>query len=242
MESLRVLGDRLEHLHTQDFLLLFLYHSLAIPRLSYILRTSPCFLSSDIQAFEDLFKSITGSITNNSLHISDSTWTQASLPVKHGGLCIRSAAQLALSSFLASVAGPATLVAQIIPTHLEQFPIVARDEALSCWSQRHNNPPPPDSVSDSQREWDSPRVKASSQALLEDTPDASSRARLLAAGRKESGAWLNALPISILGLRMDDKIARIAVGLRLGTSLCCPHECSITVEGSGNAWPQLPFQ
>ena len=131
---------------------------------------------------------------------------------------------------MASVAGSATLVAQIIPTHLEQFPIVARDEALSCWSQRHNDPSPPDSVSHSQREWDSPRVKASSQALLEDILDARSRARLLAAGRKELGAWLNTLPVSTLGLRMDDKIARIAVGLRLGTPLCCPHECSITVE------------
>ena len=225
VESLRILGDRLEHLHTQDSLLL-LRHSLAIPRLSYTLRTSPCFLSPEIQAFDDLLKSITGSITNNSLHISDSTWTQASLPVKHGGLGIRSAVQLAPSAFLASAAGSSTLVAQIIPTHLRQSPIVARDEALSCWSQGHNNPPPPDSVSHCQREWDSPRVKASAQALLEEAPDARSRARLLATGRKESGAWLNALPVSTLGLRMDDETARVAVGLRLGTPLCRPHECS----------------
>ena len=225
VESLRILGDRLEHLHTQDSLLL-LRHPLAIPRLSYTLRTSPCFLPPEIQAFDDLLKSITGSITNNSLHISDSTWTQASLPVKHGGLGIRSAAQLAPSAFLASAAGSSTLVAQIIPTHLKQSPIVARDEALSCWSQGHNNPPPPDSVSHCQREWDFPRVKASAQALLEEAPDARSRARLLATGRKESGAWLNALPVSTLGLRMDDETARVAVGLRLGTPLCRPHECS----------------
>ena len=93
---------------------------------------------------------------------------------------IRSAAQLAPSVFLASATASSTLVAQIIPTHLKQFPVVTRDEALSCWSQEHNNSPPPNSVSHCQRELDSPRVKAAAQALLEDAPDARSRARLLA--------------------------------------------------------------
>ena len=41
----------------------------------------------------------------------------------------------------------------------------------------------------------------------------------------ESGAWLNALPISSLGLRMDNNTIRVAVGLRLGSSLCRPHTC-----------------
>ena len=55
--------------------------------------------------------------------------------------------------------------------------------------------------------------------------DCRSRARLLAAATKESGAWLHALPVSSLGLRMDDHTTRIAVGLRLGTPLCQPHIC-----------------
>ena len=61
--------------------------------------------------------------------------------------------------------------------------------------------------------------------LLQGASDCRSRARLLAAATKESGAWLHALPVSSLGLRMDDHTTRIAVGLRLGTPLCQPHIC-----------------
>ena len=53
-----------------------------------------------------------------------------------------------------------------------------------------------------------------------------SKARLLAATRKESGAWLHALPSPVLGTLLDDNSnIRIAVGLRLGTFLCHPHKC-----------------
>ena len=61
--------------------------------------------------------------------------------------------------------------------------------------------------------------------LLENAPDDVSRARLLAVSAPESGAWLHALPVSSLGLRMDDNTIRCAVGLRLGSSLSRPHAC-----------------
>ena len=61
--------------------------------------------------------------------------------------------------------------------------------------------------------------------MMDSATDALTRARLLAASGKESGAWLEALPISSLGLRIDDKTISIAVGLRLGATLCRPHHC-----------------
>ena len=61
--------------------------------------------------------------------------------------------------------------------------------------------------------------------LLDNAPDARSRARLLAVVTKESGAWLHALPISAFGLRMGDDVIRIATGLRLGLPICRPHHC-----------------
>lgn len=51
------------------------------------------------------------------------------------------------------------------------------------------------------------------------------RARILAVSAPHAGEWLNALPISSCGLRMDDEAIRVAVGLRLGTRLCEPHTC-----------------
>ena len=63
-------------------------------------------------------------------------------------------------------------------------------------------------------------------ALLESAHDVQAKARLQAAYVKDSGAWLkNALPISALGLRMNDETVRVAVGLRLGTQFCHPHSC-----------------
>ena len=43
---------------------------------------------------------------------------------------------------------------------------------------------------------------------------------------RESGAWLNALPVASLGLRFDNEVVRVAVGLRLGLPLCRPHQCT----------------
>ena len=36
---------------------------------------------------------------------------------------------------------------------------------------------------------------------------------------------MNAWPITSCGLRLDDEAIRVAVGLRLGSNLCMPHEC-----------------
>ena len=48
---------------------------------------------------------------------------------------------------------------------------------------------------------------------------------MMAAAAEHSGDWLNALPITSCGLRLDNEAVRVAVGLRLGCSLCQPHQC-----------------
>ena len=90
MEALRTMGGRLKYLHTQDALLL-LFPSLAISKLSSMLQTASCFLYSEFQAYDELLRPVTSSITDISFQDSDPAWIKASLPVKHGGLGIRSA-------------------------------------------------------------------------------------------------------------------------------------------------------
>ena len=76
-----------------------------------------------------------------------------------------------------------------------------------------------------QKSWDAPRASATAKHLLIKAKDDEDRARLLAASTKESGAWLRALPVSGLGMRLDDASVRIALGLRLGTPICGQHLC-----------------
>ena len=54
------------------------------------------------------------------------------------------------------------------------------------------------------------------RVLLETAPDVHARACLLAACAKESGAWLQALP---LGLCMKNEVAQVGICLHLGATL-----------------------
>ena len=56
--------------------------------------------------------------------------------------------------------------------------------------------------------------------------DPHQRARWSACQAPHAGDWLHALPISSIGLRLDDEAVRLAVGLHLGVSLCSPHQCT----------------
>ena len=97
---------------------------------------------------------------------------------------------------------------------------------LSLWAHGHDKPPPSGTAAFSQKTWDTAVVSFTAESLLERVPDGVSRAALLAVSTKESGAWLHALPISNLGLRMDDNMVRAVMGLGLGSStLCHPHTC-----------------
>ena len=200
--ELKIMGDRLPACKRHDALSL-LRHAFSIPKILFLLGTSPCFRSHKWMEFDNILRSITNEVLNVNL-VSESAWLQASLPVSEGGLGIRSAAQLAPSAFLASAAGCASLSKDILPTRLHCVPSPESTEALALWNA-HVAVPPPESLDDFlQKAWDSPQVSARLHHFLENVQDPASRARLLAASCKESGAWLNIPPVSSLGLRMDN--------------------------------------
>ena len=76
-----------------------------------------------------------------------------------------------------------------------------------------------------QRSWDDPCCAMTALILLEEAPDDQSKARLRASQQATLGAWLKALPLPSVGLHLENDTIRIAVGLRLGLTLCEPHVC-----------------
>ena len=224
IELLRLMGDRLCYLHSHDAITLLRY-SFAIPKLLHSLRTAPCFSSPLLPDYDLLLQSLLSKIVNIHFQVDDPAWLQATLPVSAGGLGIRSAVHLAPSAFLASADGSTDLVHHLLPSRLSTTLYPGREDALASWrdglDQSQSPPVPPTSYR--QKMWDLPRIQARADALLPDASDPVTRARLLAVSAKESGAWLNSLPISSLGLRMDNDTIRIAIGLRLGYPLCQPH-------------------
>ena len=127
-------------------------------------------------------------------------YIQSTLPVCHGGLGIQSAVQLAPSAFLASAAASSGLAHLILPANMQPPQLSYVDEALASWSQGCQEQPPTDAAAHHQKTWDSLRVSSIADTLFTDSSDPMHRARFLAASCKESGAWLNALPVTSLGL------------------------------------------
>ena len=206
--------------------LLLLLHSFSILKILYLLRTSPCYRSTQLSVCDQLLRSITSAALNVDVS-AESTWLQASLPVLHVGLGVRSAVTLAPSAFLASAAGCHTLTKQILRPRLHNSPALDTLDALMLWSSTTLVSPPTSPSDVHQRAWDEPQMSAIFNSLLEKVTDPVSRARLLGVSTKESGAWLNAPPVSSLGLRMVDDTVTICVGLRLRVNLCCSHPCRL---------------
>ena len=229
LDALRTMRSRLCLLRKLDALLL-LRHSLAIPKILYTLRTSPSFTSSRLALFDCELRSTLSEVLNIRFD-NDMVWTQASLPVKAGGIGVRSAAQLAPSAFLSSLAGTAHLVELILPENLKCDSAPEVQQALMEWSKFSDVPPPPSPADQRQRAWDGLQVEFIHRKLVEAAPTPRDRARLLAAATKESGAWLNAPPSTCLGLRLKDEVVRISVGLRLGAPLSFPHQCRLCGTG-----------
>ena len=85
----------------------------------------------------------------------------------------------------------ADLVHDILPPRLQNASYQVQVEALECWSQGHNAPPPSAPTSHRQRAWDEPRVAAAADALLEAATDDRTRACLLASWNLVPGCRLS---------------------------------------------------
>ena len=225
--ELQRLGERLKLLSAHDAFYL-LKNCFTLPKLAYTLRCAPCFQSDLLSQYDAVIKDTLKAVLN--IQLSDTaSWAQAVLPVANGGLGVRLATDVALPAFLSSVIGSVPLVLQILPERLHDS--VGTDDALFLaavteWQARCTTPSPePPLNASTQKAWDAPLVSASVERMMFAAPTQAGLARLLAAASPHAGAFLQALPCSSVGTRLDDSSLRIAVALRLGAPVCVPHTC-----------------
>ena len=154
--------------------------------------------------------------------------------MRAGGLGVRLASHIAPSAFLSAAHATRNLQCLILRGSALSFSQF-EDAALRVWSGLANAAPPSGAEVVRQQAWDKIVVQAEFNRLLHGGSDDTSKARLLAVSAPHSGDWLHAIPIANCGLRLDDDAIRVAVGLRLGTSICAPHPCvcSDQVDASG---------
>ena len=161
-------------------------------------------------------------ILNNKL--SDRAGDQATLPVALGGLGIRKASSLALPAFLSSSHATAFASNALLTTISDYSFQVEADE---LWREKMGPNADlcyPQDVT-IQEQFDFPLYNAVLSRLIESCPSVSEKAVLLAVSSKHSSEWLHSVPVSNLGLKLDDTSLKIAVGLRLSIPLCSPFRC-----------------
>ena len=105
-------------------------------------RSSPSFVSPYLKNYDNLLRRMLSDIINVRLE-SGPAWSQASLPVRAGGIGIRSTVQLAPSAYLTSAAGCAELVLSSLPPWLQDTSNPWLVSAKVICSQGHNQAPPP---------------------------------------------------------------------------------------------------
>lgn len=219
--DLRTMLSRLSLLSSHAALFL-LRNAFAIPKLLYLLRTAPCSDSSELLNYDDLLRGALSSLLN--VELTNAAWDQASLPLRWGGIGVRSAHRLAPSAFMASAAGAAELLSQILPDRVLAVPDAAVGRVGAAWRGLGGGVEPAGEESRAQRKWDEGCCRTVAEGLRLGA-DARTSARLLASCTPGSGAWLSATPIAPLGLNLDNNALRIAVGLRLGVPLVLAHQC-----------------
>ena len=202
--------------------LFLLTNCFSIPKLVYFLRSAPCYLEQDIlDSFDSSIRSCAELICN--VIFDNSGWQQAKLPVRFGGLGLRSCSDISLPAYLSSLASSRSLIQSVLPNNIEQDCIDRFDSAVDAWTQADFSSPP-ESAFSIQKEWDNCQCLKLVESL-KISLDQHRLACLISAMAPHSGAWLNSLPCSSFGTLLDNESLRIGVAIRLGLRVCSSHKC-----------------
>jgi len=115
-----------------------LKNCLSIPKLTYLLHSAPCFnCKEELEAFDTAIRINMEKISN--VTFGTDSWSQASLPIRHGCLGLRSAADLSLPCFLSSSFACQGLVNRLLPSlTLPHGEVI---NATDAWSALHDSSP-----------------------------------------------------------------------------------------------------
>ena len=190
----------------------------AIPKLMFLLRTSPAFkcrhkLAELTQMIRDTFERITN------VTITDEAWGQTTLPVKLGGFRLRSPSDIASSAYISSSISCHDLISALLKHELD---IVLFQEAVTDWRARVNPHKPSPLACNRQKSWTEPIAKRCQEQLIVHADDIQ-LARLGGCTALGSGDWLNALLSSALGFCLTNDQFRIGCALRLGAPVSSAH-------------------
>ena len=135
INQIEKLSMRLPFMEVHDVLFILQY-PFSIPKLTYILRTSPCFLRRDLlDRYDSTLLSALELVTN--VHLGQKSWMQACLPVDLGGLGLGSAVDLAPCSFLSASNACHTLSTDLLSKHAVIIP-AGEQPASACALQAAN--------------------------------------------------------------------------------------------------------
>ena len=212
--ELSTLKERISRIDAHDALFL-LKNCLSSPKMVFLLRSSPCFSNDLLSQYDSVLRETLSIVVNS--HLNDISWLQASLPTSFGGLGIRSAVTLSIPAFLLK------LVERLFSDFSDISKYAPLKQCLNTWHTITENRELP-SDPKVQKNWDHPLCQKQINDMHNGLDD-ENKIRIMAVSTKEASTWLNAFPISSLGLKLSDSMLRIAVALRLGTRVCAPFEC-----------------
>ena len=146
--------EKLDHLDAHKSLFL-LKNCFAIPKLTYILRTSVCYHSAVLAQYDLAISNALEKILNISL--TTSCWEQPSLPMKFGGLGICSAQDIAFPAFLSSLY--ACMTSMPVCVNQSDGRTAYQDDfmtsAFAIWSNKSGLSLPPQ-LPQKQKSWNTP--------------------------------------------------------------------------------------
>ena len=223
LEDLKRMTERLMEIDPHDAFFL-LKHSFSIPKLTYLLRSAPCFNSKVLKKYDSLLKISLEKVIN--IKLSDRNWTfQSTLPVALGGLRVRSAVNLSLPAFLSSVHACSTHVRKLLPNFHNILDDSYYKSAKILYLEKIGNNSSFLGNPSVQAAWDMQYAKLKHEKLISSSTSDLKKARVLAVFSKQASSWLNAIPKASLGLKINGSQLRTSCALRLGSLLCIAHTC-----------------